>query len=182
MILFVFTLVIKNIAFSLQKLFSLVIFVLSAQAIQNTHSYEIFLPYHVTSMQNHSTNVSIGLGSVRLGENQIAEVLFNDQWVPICGHYFWDNDFGSNLFCQEKGFKSGKVAHRIPLKSDGLKIGICNNGDTFLGCSEAKDNKMEVGGAIKGSNCASGQTAGTVINCKGENFLNYDFEWLESFL
>ena len=106
---------------------------------------------------------------VRLGENQIAEVLFNDQWVPICGHYFWNNDFGYNLFCEQKGFKSGKKAHTIPLNADGLRIGTCNDGDTFLNCSAARNNKMVVGDAEW--QCISGQNAGIVIDCKGKNQL-----------
>ena len=111
------------------------------------------------------TNISIGFGSVRLGENQIAEVLFNDQWVPICGHVFWDNNVGYNKFCQEKGFKSGKKAHRVPLNADGLRIGLCQEGDTFPNCTSAKNNKMVVGDDQW--QCHKGKDAGLVIDCKG---------------
>ena len=112
------------------------------------------------------------MGSVRLGENQIAEVFFNEQWVPICGHVFWDNNFGSDLFCQQKGFKSGKIAHKIPLKADGLRVGSCNAGDTFLGCSEAKNNQMGLGGDKWNCNSKNGNgNAGIVINCEGKNQL-----------
>ena len=52
------------------------------------------------------------IGSVRLGDMDIAEVFFNHQWVPICGHWFWDNDEGANLFCQELGFEAGNIRRR----------------------------------------------------------------------
>ena len=106
---------------------------------------------------------------MRLGENQIAEVSFNGQWVPICGHSFGTNDIGPSLFCQEKGFKSGKVKHKIPLQSDGLRVGQCNEGDSWLSCSGANCNQLEIGGQCNnGGKCTAGQEgAGVTIDCKG---------------
>ena len=102
----------------------------------------------------------------------MAEVFFDDQWVPICGHYFWNNNVGSNLFCQEKGFKSGKIVHRIPLKSDALRIGTCHDGDTFPNCSQAKSNAMSFGGDEWSCNSGNGLgNAGIVIDCEGKNYL-----------
>ena len=71
--------------------------------------------------------------SVRLeGPNQIAEVKFNGQWVPICGHWFWNSDsIGASLFCQKMGFESGelkKPLRQLELPSDGLRVGKCNQG------------------------------------------------------
>ena len=130
-------------------------------------SFFLVLSSNLDSKNLHAAIISTGLGSVRLGENQIAEVLFDDQWVPICGHAFWDNDVGYNLFCQEKGFKSGKKTHRVPLNADGLRIGTCNAGDTFLNCNSAKNNKMVVGDDEW--QCKKGKDAGLVIDCKGES-------------
>ena len=124
-----------------------------------------FVTKNIIHKDHHSTIVSTGLGSVRLGDNQIAEVLFKDQWVPICGHVFWDNNVGYNLFCQEKGFKSGKKAHRVPLNADGLRIGLCKEGDPFPNCTSAKNNKMVVGDDQW--QCHKGKDAGLVIDCKG---------------
>ena len=127
-----------------------------------------FVTKYIIHKDHHSAIVSTGLGSVRLGENQIAEVLFNNQWVPICGHKFWDNNVGYNLFCQEKGFKTGKRAHyALPLHADALRVGQCNEGDTFLNCNSAKNNKMVVGDDEW--QCKKGKPAGLVIDCKGEN-------------
>ena len=38
-------------------------------------------------------------GSVRLVEEKFPEVFWNGVWTPICGHWFWNNDYGADLFC-----------------------------------------------------------------------------------
>ena len=56
-----------------------------------------------------SNNQFIPIDQLRLGENQIAEVYIENKWVPICGHWFWNNNIGATLFCQEMGFESGYI-------------------------------------------------------------------------
>ena len=41
------------------------------------------------------------------------EILVDNGWHPICGHWFWNNNFGARLFCQELGFNDGKVVEKI---------------------------------------------------------------------
>ena len=36
-------------------------------------------------------------------QNETSEVFFNGQWHPICGHSFWDNSHGAELFCHQLG-------------------------------------------------------------------------------
>ena len=76
-------------------------------------------------------------GSVRLGSDDIAEVYFNEKWVPICGHWFWDNNIGATLFCQKLGFESGIINERFELTNDGLRVGKCDSGDAWLQCSRS---------------------------------------------
>ena len=107
------------------------------------------------------------VGSVRLGEINIAEVFFNHQWVPICGHWFWDNDEGANLFCHELGFETGKIRKtKLTLLSDGLSVGRCVKGDTWLQCSHRNCNQLKVGGQCNnGGSCKKGQNAAVSIAC-----------------
>ena len=105
-------------------------------------------------------------GLVRLGVNQIAEVYFNDEWVPICGHYFWDNDIGATLFCQQLGFKFGAINERLELPNDGLRVGRCDEGDPWLQCSRC--GQLQVGGQCDAGSCNKGQTAAVSINCFDE--------------
>ena len=64
----------------------------------------------------------------------------NGIWSPICGHWFWDTDFGANLFCQEltsNPASTGQVIRRTdkPLEKDAIRIGKCLSNDQWLSCS-----------------------------------------------
>ena len=77
---------------------------------------------------------------VRLKDGKFPEVFLNGIWSPICGHYFWNNDFGANLFCQRltsNPTSTGNVIKRTdkPLESDGIRIGGCLRYDDWLSCS-----------------------------------------------
>ena len=105
---------------------------------------------------------------MRLGKNQIAEALFNGQWVPICGHFFWNNNIGASLFCQQLGFEYGSIKERLILPIDGLRVGLCLHGDKWLQCSHDSCNQLEVGGHCNnGGQCTKGQKAGVSIECTG---------------
>ena len=123
-------------------------------------------------------------GAVRLGkdvygsgQNKIAEIYFNGQWVPICGHWFWENNIGADLFCQKLGFDSGEIKGKrsLQLPSDGLRVGKCNVGDSsVLQCTHEDCNQLELGGQCNnGGSCAKGQKAAIYIDCfnKGKTYL-----------
>ena len=42
-----------------------------------------------------------GLGvELKYGKNPIVKT--NDgKWTPICGHWFWDNNYGASMFCRK---------------------------------------------------------------------------------
>ena len=46
-------------------------------------------------------------------EDKYPEVFWNGKWSPICGPYFWNNDFGASLFCQRLNstYQSGIKNH-----------------------------------------------------------------------
>ena len=109
-------------------------------------------------------------GDLRLRENKYPEILINDKWSPICGHYFWDNKYGATIFCQKLSseYISGKVKNTgLPLASDGVRIGLCNSQDkSFSLCSGGGCNDYpEVGGQCGGGNCSAGQRASIEIEC-----------------
>ena len=77
---------------------------------------------------------------VRLKDEKFPEVFLNGTWSPICGHWFWDNDYGAKLFCQilmSNPDSIGVVIRRTdkPLESDGVRIGKCLINDQWLSCS-----------------------------------------------
>ena len=63
--------------------------------------------------KNDAFNINLGLG-VRLVDGKYPEVLTNDgSWAPICGHWFWDNNYGARLFCRQLGFNDGRYPKHL---------------------------------------------------------------------
>ena len=102
-------------------------------------------------------------GDVTLHKGKIPEVYWNGQWSPICGHYFWDNNVGVNLFCQKLGFSSGVVRRtRTKLKFDAIRIGKCRATDHWLNCTGGC-NDLAIGGRCfinSNAKCTVGQPSG----------------------
>ena len=92
---------------------------------------------------------------MRLVDGDKPEVFYNNRWTPICGHYFWNNNIGADLFCQQfnQGYLSGTInkgtVSEYTLNTDALKIGQCNKGDSWLGCTGGCNN-LQVGGQCRG--------------------------------
>ena len=93
---------------------------------------------------------------MRLVDGDKPEVFYNNRWTPICGHYFWNNNNGADLFCQQfksQGYLSGTInkgtVSEYTLNTDALKIGQCNKGDSWLGCTGGCNN-LQVGGQCRG--------------------------------
>ena len=113
-------------------------------------------------------------GDVKLKANGAAMIYHENSWVPICGHYFWNNDIGANRFCQKIGYDSGLVSVKNESKSygvDAFSIGQCNENDSGLNCSGGcNDNK--VGGKCAEDNkidCSAGQPVRIRIVCEGNS-------------
>ena len=97
--------------------------------------------------------------------------MVDGHWSPICGHWFWDNNYGTTLFCQmlDSTYTSGIVKeHRdIPLASDGMRIGKCTSNDNSLISCTGGCNDLELGGQCSNhpSFCGAGQGATAEIEC-----------------
>ena len=124
---------------------------------------------------------------MRLVDGGKPEVQVNGRYRPICGHYFWDNNYGADLFCKEldRKYRSGKITagarggiSSYPLGSDAIKIGKCREGDSWLECNGGCNDK-QVGGectSIRGSTygqCTAGARAGIKIECSSKSTVKY---------
>ena len=103
-------------------------------------------------------------------EEKYPEIWFNDKWSPICGHYFWNNNYGATLFCQKllnsTGASGSVKPSGIPLASDGIRVGKCTSQDNSLSsCTGGCSDYPEVGGQCGGGNCSAGQRASIEIEC-----------------
>ena len=108
---------------------------------------------------------------VHMREEKYPEIWFNDKWSPICGHYFWDNNYGAALFCQKLNstytFGSAKDSG-IPLVGDGIKVGMCTSQDNSLSSCKGGCNDLQVGGHCSNNEngkCGDGQGGTVEIEC-----------------
>ena len=110
---------------------------------------------------------------IRLKDEKFPEVMVDGHWSPICGHWFWDNNYGATLFCQKLNstYTYGIVNKtEIPLASDGIKVGKCTSQDTSLSSCTGGCNDLQVGGECSddaNSKCSVGQGAIVEIECFG---------------
>ena len=109
-------------------------------------------------------------GGVQLKDGKFPEVFLNGTWSPICGHHFWDTDFGAQLFCQEltsNPFSNGSVIRRTdkPLEKDAIRIGKCLSNDQWLLCSGGCNDLGTGQGCNDHDNCGANHPASIEINC-----------------
>ena len=105
--------------------------------------------------------------------------MVDGHWSPICGHWFWDNNYGATLFCQmlDSTYTSGIVKKRkdIPSSSDGLRIGKCTSNDNSLLTCTGGCNDLELGGRCSNNHvaCGAGQGVTIEIECFSGMFRLY---------
>jgi len=107
-----------------------------------------------------------GEGAVQLRNGKYPEVFLNGIWSPICGHWFWNTNFGANLFCQEltsNPASTGQVIRRkYAFGKDAIRIGRCESNDQWLSCTGGCNDL----GTGKGcADCRKGQKASIEIKC-----------------
>ena len=116
----------------------------------------------------YSNTAPPDLSQVRLNNDEIAEIYQHGKWIPICGHWFWDNNNGATLFCQQLGYFSGivkeeSIAGQVPLPDDGFRIGECKTNDIWGQCTGSCNDHTT--GGTHCSDCRSGAMAGLKIEC-----------------
>ena len=97
-----------------------------------------------------------------LADDGTPYIYWNDVWSPICGHGFWNNDYGATLFCQKLGYDSGT---KTPVKGkftsmDALDLDVCGQNDHWLGCA---------GGYSLSARCSAGNPISITIACQGNS-------------
>ena len=108
-------------------------------------------------------------------------IYWRDSWVPICGHYFWNNQIGANKFCQKMGYHYGYISGKGEQESydiDSFKLGQCDSNDAWLQCSGGC-NDNNIGGLCHDDvnmNCSAGQPVKMNITCHGNSSKNTSCE------
>lgn len=99
----------------------------------------------------------------------VPEILFNDGYHEICGHWFWNNHNGATSVCRKLGFQSGRLQRErwhdhswwgATLETDAVMVGSCGVGSSLEHCAE-NENRFDVGGG----GCRIGDSAGIMVIC-----------------
>lgn len=98
------------------------------------------------------------------------EVFHGGKFHPICGHFFWDNNRGANMFCKKMGFAHGGRQHRRnKFKVDSMPVGKCGKKAEKRGDLR----KCNAGGNAWGNFgyrrgwCKAGKKIGVSVICNG---------------
>merc|ERR1719210_2960474 len=107
--------------------------------------------------------------SVRLQTNPgEPEIFANGNWVPICGHWFWNNENGANTFCRQLGYLTGNlIATERKLATDAMYVGSCKAGEDLHSCSEGCCSDGCRKGSVGCGDCGAGKNGGITMTCLG---------------
>ena len=111
-------------------------------------------------------------GDVKLEQLGTPFIFWDNQWMPICGHYFWDNHEGATLFCRKMGYDSGSFwgkGYGFKYYIDSFRIGKCKSGDEWESCSGGC-NDYQIGGSCSNkysAKCDWDQAVEITIKCSG---------------
>ena len=104
----------------------------------------------------------------------VPEIMVSEAtWLPICGHYLWDNHRAAELLCHQMGYRSGALhtgsAEAFPYSTDAYRIGLCLDSDESLMSCTGGCNDYTGGGRCQnnaGAECNAGQPVGFRIACQ----------------
>jgi len=94
-------------------------------------------------------------------------VSYQSSWYPICGHYFWDNNDGATLICQQLGFDAGTLTRsNTPFPVVAMHPGRCSDSDESLtSCSLGANYWQDPLTHRNSQHCAAGTRASVMVTC-----------------
>ena len=109
-------------------------------------------------------------GDVKLNKDGTPFIFWDNLWSPLCGHYFWDNQYGAVKFCQKLGYAlgihSGKPINRT-YPVDSFSIGACLESDEWPSCTGG-ENYFTPGKAFTNGTCEKSNNEAIMITCIGD--------------
>ena len=93
-------------------------------------------------------------------------MLFQGNYYPICGHQFWNGNFGAQTICQTLGFGDGEVIRTGKTYDvDALPVGECKSGEALDACTGGGN---DFGNFDEGNGrCKQGNEVGVEVVCTG---------------
>ena len=106
---------------------------------------------------------------MRIRKDGTPEFFWNAKFSPICGPWFWENEYGAESFCQTLGYTNGSIIHTDSADKytvDAITIGKCYAGEELEACSGGCNEKGVGNGCAE---CAAGESVKFTISCEGHN-------------
>ena len=109
------------------------------------------------------------------GQAFVPEVLYEGNYYPICGHFFWDNDEGAKTVCNALGFASGTVQRiQTTYTVDAMWVGKCNAGEPLDKCTAGANAWGNFNYVFNDLVCTKGSPVGLTVTCTGEYTVHHD--------
>ena len=104
--------------------------------------------------------------AVAAGVAFVPEVMYNGQWSPICGHYFWNNDNGATTVCKALGFFGGtNTKTRTTYSTDAMPVGMCSAGQALTSCTMTASDNAWGNFEYNDGWCKAGTAVGVTVTC-----------------
>ena len=109
-------------------------------------------------------------GNVKIDADNIPYLFYGGKWSPICGHHFWDNDYGAKAFCNKLGYNYGIVSRggHGHYDQDAIEVGKCKAGEDINSCTAANNFYTNTGWCKKGTE-NNGKGVKIMISCEGHS-------------
>ena len=104
---------------------------------------------------------------MKITHDGIPEFFWGSRFWPICGHWFWKNNYGAKSFCERLGYPDGHVIGEglgMKYTKDAIRVGKCYEGEELESCTGGCNDKGVGNGCAK---CAAGENVKISIRCKG---------------
>ena len=118
--------------------------------------------------KTESKTCNMGCCSPASLENGQPMICHDKQMVPICGHWFWNTQYGAQLFCKLLGKSGGKLDKLTThITQPALCVGQCNKSDKDIkNCTGGGNKKIKtLGGQCVGNSCDIGKAKAITIDC-----------------
>jgi len=117
-----------------------------------------------TSSTENGDVQAAGGEAVTAGVAFVPEVMYNGQWSPICGHYFWNNNNGAATVCGALGFSGGTHQQtRRAYSTDSMPVGSCNAGEALTSCTDGGNGWGDF--EYQNGWCKAGTSIGITVTC-----------------
>ena len=109
---------------------------------------------------------------VKAGQPFVPEVLYQGNYYPICGHFFWDSQDGAATVCKNLGFSGGELKN-WPVRSsnegytkDAMPVGTCDVSQHLDKCTDGGNAWGDLG--YGNGFCRMGNHVKIEVTCFGE--------------